>query len=98
LSAQAEQMNIIVQELVNLVGGNATSKKQATHTPVNHQTAHTMVSVHKLTKTDHALHDLAQTAGKKMERKLTANTKAAAAKAIPLDEKTNKDEFNDFNS
>jgi methyl-accepting chemotaxis protein len=100
LSAQAEQMNQIVEELVKLVGGSTASKKQVHHVNTNYQAVHTAVNTqsHKLTKTDHALHNLAASAGKKVEKKVTESAKAAAAKAIPLDDKTNKDEFKEFNS
>jgi methyl-accepting chemotaxis protein len=92
LSAQAEQMNQIVQDLVNLVGGNKKAGSQ--NAPAVHKTVHK-----HLTTFDHALHHTASTPAKKVEKKVTTAQKTAAAKAIPLDDHNVKtDDFNSFNS
>ncbi len=92
LSAQAEQMNSIVQELVNLVGGN--NKSEVCQAPVIHKTAQK-----HLTTFDHAIHHVAGGTAKKTEKKITTAQKAAAAKAIPLEDHNIKtDDFKDFNS
>ncbi|MCE5340716.1 MAG: methyl-accepting chemotaxis protein [Planctomycetaceae bacterium] len=93
LSAQAEQMNQIVQELVNLVGGN-NNKSEARQAPVVHKTAQK-----HLTTFDHAIHHVASGTAKKVEKRATTAQKAAAARAIPLDDHNIKtDDFKDFNS
>jgi methyl-accepting chemotaxis protein len=93
LSAQAEQMNSIVQELVNLVGGN-NNKSEARQAPVVHKTAQK-----HLTNFDHAIHHTVSSPAKKFEKKVTTTQKAAAAKAIPLEDHNVKtDDFKDFNS
>lgn len=103
LSAQAEQMNSIVQELVNLVGGANASKSQSHHVTVNHQASqkiHQMTekaNSHKLTKVDDAIHHMASNPAKKETKAAAPKAKANAAKAIPLDEHTN-DELKEFNS
>jgi methyl-accepting chemotaxis protein len=89
LSAQAEQMNQIVQELVNLVGGN-NNKSEARQAPVVHKTAQK-----HLTTFDHAIHHIAGSTDKKFEKKIPAVSKAKAVKTIPLD---NHDELKEFNS
>jgi methyl-accepting chemotaxis protein len=92
LSAQAEQMNGIVQELVNLIGGN--SKSETRRAPVVHKIEHK-----PLTHFDHAIHHTVNTPAKKVEKKVTTAHKAAAAKAIPLDDHHIKsDDFDSFNS
>jgi methyl-accepting chemotaxis protein len=88
LSAQAEQMNQIVQDLVNLVGGS--SKSEVRHAPVAHKTAQK-----HLTTFDHAIHHIAGSTDKKVEKKIPAVSKAKAVKTIPLD---NNDELKEFNS
>ncbi|MEN6386441.1 MAG: methyl-accepting chemotaxis protein [Phycisphaerales bacterium] len=100
LSAQAEQMNNIVQELVNLVGGSSGKSQAAVHTTVVHKTAQKHDTKH-LSTFDHAIHHISGgTTKKPVEKKVTtATTKAAAAKQIPLDDNNIKtDEFKEFNS
>jgi methyl-accepting chemotaxis protein len=102
LSAQAEQMNNIVQELVNLVGGSGANTLKRHHavaadhklTQKIHE-SNVKVQTHKLTKTDHALHSLADS---KAEKKVNTAAKSAAAKAIPLDDHAQSDDFKEFNS
>jgi methyl-accepting chemotaxis protein len=100
LSAQAEQMNNIVQELVNLVGGSNTKTANTQHTAINHKTlqkVHSMTAEaksHKLTKTDHAIHHLAS--GHEAEKFSSKTLKTKAAKTIPLDD--NHDNLKEFNS
>jgi methyl-accepting chemotaxis protein len=102
LSAQAEQMNQIVQELVNLVGGSGTTTKRTHSVIANHNAAqktHELVAKnheHKLTTLDHAIHHIAGGTDKKTEKKVTAVSKAKAAKTIPLD--NNNDDLKNFNS
>ena len=54
LSAQAEQMNSIVQELVNLVGGASVNNQQNSFREKAHQSA--SKQTHKLTSFDHTIH------------------------------------------
>jgi len=93
LSAQAEQMNSIVQELVNLVGGAAANNQTVSHKTVQkHEVKH-------LSTLDHAIHHIASGTGKKTETTKTATTaKAKAAKTIPLDDNSKNDDLKDFNS
>jgi methyl-accepting chemotaxis protein len=105
LSAQAEQMTQIVQELVALVGGNNNTTQTRKHSAVvDHHLSEQMHAMklktqsHKLTKTDHALHNWTD-AGKKTSVKTPASSKANAAKVIPLeDHNVESDDFKDFNS
>jgi hypothetical protein len=92
-------MNIIVQELVNLVGGNNSQTGQSVHKTIVHKSIE-KTETKNLTKLDHAIHHIASGTGTKktFEKKETAINKAAAAKAIPLDDKTNKEDFKNFNS
>ncbi|MCK5172746.1 MAG: methyl-accepting chemotaxis protein, partial [Planctomycetes bacterium] len=80
LSAQAEQMNDVVGELVAMVGGATSSSRKSRKT--------SSTGRHDLSQTDHAFHSIASGTEKKAETK-------AAAKAIPLDD---NDDFNEFNS
>jgi hypothetical protein len=92
-------MNIIVQELVNLVGGSSSESVKFVHkTLINRNSGKTETK--NLTKLDHAIHHIASGTGTKktFDKKETAINKAAAAKAIPLDDKTNKEDFKNFNS
>jgi methyl-accepting chemotaxis protein len=92
LSAQAEQMNQIVQELVNLVGGSSANKsnfkEKAHHAAVKQET-------HKLTSFDHTIHHIASGTGKKKETKVSAKPKNAKA-VIPMGD--DNDELKEFNS
>ncbi len=95
LSAQAEQMTQIVQELVNLVGG---SSKPENRGPVAHKSS-SRHDVKHLSTLDHAIHHIATPTVKKNEKKVTIGYKAAAARAIPLnDHNVKTDDFNSFNS
>jgi methyl-accepting chemotaxis protein len=101
LSAQAEQMNNIVQELVKLVGGSTSENKHNHAAMVTHKSAqktHELVEKnheHKLTKVDHAIHHIA--AGTtKAEKKTAAVSKTKAAKMIPMENDDNG--FKDFNN
>jgi methyl-accepting chemotaxis protein len=97
LSAQAEQMNSIVQELVDLVGGSG-----AKTIGQSHAAAHKAAPKHEvkhLSTLDHAIHHIASGTKKPAEKKVTSAAKAAAAKAIPLDDNNIKpDDFKDFNA
>lgn len=85
LSAQAEQMNQVVAELQEMVGGTAGTgtTRRATTTSTARPT---------LTTSDHAFHQIAQktdTAPVKVE------AKASPEEVIPLND---SEDFNDFNS
>jgi methyl-accepting chemotaxis protein len=99
LSAQAEQMNSIVQELVRLVGGNDSDSGKNVHKTVMHKTTVKTETKH-LTMLDHAIHHIAGgTTKKPVEKKAAAVAKASAAKQIPLDDPNTKtEEFKGFNS
>ncbi len=111
LSAQAEQMNQIVDELAALVGGSA-SRETTTRSTTGHSTTaqktHELLSKnHGLSTSDNAFHQIANGSKKKAKTKATAKAAAAkavsrqavAAKAIPLDEDSHSgDELKEFNS
>ncbi|OHB53931.1 MAG: hypothetical protein A2Y12_12120 [Planctomycetes bacterium GWF2_42_9] len=100
LSAQAEQMNHIVQELVKLVGGSSSDNEHSHTVMGTHKSVkkiHELVAKNheqKLTKVDHVIHHIA--AGTKAEKKTTAVSKAKAAKMIPMENDDNG--FKDFNN
>lgn len=89
LSAQAEQMSEVVNELVALVGGSITedSWNKKTHEPA---------SKRSLGTSDHAFHHIA--GGTTKKTKLTAKT--IAEKTIPMndDNSSGDGNFNEFNS
>jgi methyl-accepting chemotaxis protein len=108
LSAQAESMNDVVNELATLVGGSGAvnqkrasgrSKKHHTNVKVDHTAAkktHELVSKnHGLKKSDKVFHNIAGGSKPKQTVKSTV-----AEKAIPLDDDQSVDaeEFKDFNS
>ena len=108
LSAQAEQMNEVVNELVALVGGN-TGKRQSgssgnrRHLNINvdHSGAKKVHEVlnkhHDLDKSDKVFHKIAKGSRKEKEHKSAA--KSSAEKFIPLDNKsTSDDDFKEFNN
>ncbi len=92
LSAQAESMKEVVNELVSLVGGSKTDN-----------TRHgTSFAKRKLETSDHAFHQIANNtnsikskSGQKAVHK-TLTTKSSGNKAIPLNDGTN-DNFDEFN-
>ncbi|MFC1676682.1 methyl-accepting chemotaxis protein [Planctomycetota bacterium] len=86
LSAQAEQMNDVVGELVAMVGGASQASSKS-------GTSRTVKKTRELSSSDHVYHSIANGSTKSAEPKVTANTQAA--KAIPLDK---KDDFTEFNS
>ncbi|OHB54987.1 MAG: hypothetical protein A2Y12_01000 [Planctomycetes bacterium GWF2_42_9] len=95
LSAQAEQMNQIVQELVDLVGGSSAKTIGQPRTTALHKAPKNEVK--RLSTFDHAIHHHIAGSTKKAEKKVTSSAKAAAAKAIPLED-SNIDDFKDFNA
>jgi len=108
LSAQAESMNEVVNELVALVGGSngAANRKQAAgpsqtrhlNIKVNHSAAqktHEALSKnHKLDKSDHVFHKIA--GGPDKHKNPNPAKHVTAEKAIPLD--NDEDGFRDFNA
>jgi methyl-accepting chemotaxis protein len=103
LSAQAESMNEIVNELASLVGGNnnanqkrASRKSRSANTQGNQTAAkktHDLLSQHNgLSKSDHVFHNVAE-GSKQQTEKPKANV-GSAAHAIPLDD----GDFEEFNS
>ena len=111
LSAQAESMNDVVNELATLVGGSGAvnqnrasgrNKKRHTNIKVDHTAAkktHQLLSKnHGLKKSDNVFHKIAGGSDKKTEPKQTAK-QVAAEKAIPLDDnESTSGDFKDFNS
>ncbi|HAL45579.1 MAG TPA: histidine kinase, partial [Phycisphaerales bacterium] len=92
LSAQSEQMNLIVQDLVNLVGGN-NGKQTIKNSVPKIERSHTQ----KLTNFDHTIHHIAAGTAKKAEKKIAFTAKTKAAKSvIPLEEGKN-DALKEFN-
>ena len=83
LSAQAEQMNQVVQQLVALVGGSALLSVSSGNAVKNDTKSYDR---HPLSQSDQAFH---QIAGRKNE-----SVKTAAQHAIPLED---EDQFDDFN-
>ncbi len=94
LSAQAEQMNQIVQDLVNLVGGSSgTQRVGASINKIQPRN-----QAHKLTNFDHTIHHLSNAPTKKTAAKVSVAAKSQSPKSvIPLDDGRN-DDFKDFNS
>ncbi len=90
LSAQAEQMNQIVGELVALVGGAAnTANSKAAH-----QSGATRSSQSRLAMSDHAFHQIATHKNQHTASKTgKPAVKSTASKAIPLD-----DDLHHFNA
>jgi methyl-accepting chemotaxis protein len=91
LSAQAEQMNLIVNELSALVGGSSTTRQT---TVANKPAAQTR----RLNVSDHAFHQIAtpkkKAAPSKSRTVARAATKVSPEKAIPL----NNDDLSEFNA
>ncbi len=103
LSAQAEQMNQIVNELIAMVGGNAAKKStfQQSTSRSTAQKTHELVTKHHaqaLSKSDNVFHNIAGGTGHKTETKVAAATKAKAEKAIPMSEGNSSDDLKEFNS
>ena len=102
LSAQAEQMNQIVQELVAMVGGSAAKRSTSGTKSFGHSAAsktHELVAEHHgLSNSDRAFHKIAggKAASTRTDNKVTAKS-VSAEKAIPLDENSS-DDFKEFNS
>jgi hypothetical protein len=85
-------MNEVVVQLAVLVGGSATAAKSGKTTQPRTQLSHS----------DHAFHQIAGGTTNKAATNATAKAttnaaakKAAAAKAIPLDDSESFDEFNE---
>jgi len=106
LSAQAESMNEVVNELAILVGGNsninrkkASGWKQKRHLNIkaDHsatQKTHELLNKHHgLSKSDHVFHNVAE--GKKQQAEKPKAMVGSKAHAIPLDE---EEDFKEFNS
>ncbi|MEN6308720.1 MAG: methyl-accepting chemotaxis protein [Anaerohalosphaeraceae bacterium] len=85
LSAQAESMNQVVDQLVVLVNGINAQRNTST-------TAHKSRKTKNLTHLDQAYHEIASSAGSKKETGFKSS-KTAAAGQLPL----NDHEFKDFN-
>ncbi|MEN6308345.1 MAG: methyl-accepting chemotaxis protein [Anaerohalosphaeraceae bacterium] len=85
LSAQAESMNQIVDQLVVLVNGINAQRNTST-------TAHKSKKATTLTQLDHAYHNIASSTGQKKEAGFKSS-KATAAGQLPLSDH----EFKDFN-
>jgi methyl-accepting chemotaxis protein len=109
LSTQAESMNEVVNELASLVGGRSNNnKKQAfemkqkdrADIKVDHSVAkntHEGLSKHhELSRSDHVFHNLAKGTAKKVGTPKA--TVRSAAHAIPLEDDSNGDDFEEFNS
>ena len=108
LSAQAESMNDVVGELVNLVGGSSTSQRRSfsssRHQKINvghsaAQKTHKSLSKNQgLKKSDHAFHNIAD--GESQPKpKQKAKQPVAPEKIIPLkgDDNAGSDDFSEFN-
>jgi methyl-accepting chemotaxis protein len=108
LSAQAESMNEVVNELVILVGGSSninrkktSGLKQKRHLNINvdhaaaQKTNELLSKHHGLSKSDHVFYDVAE--GKKQQAEKPKATVGSTAHVIPLDEDEDED-FKEFNS
>ena len=106
LTAQAESMNDVVNDMVVLVGGSRTASRKQTYgrsrsRRVNNKDYHSaakktheLVSKHHgLSKSDHVFHNVAEGTTQKAEKLKT--TVGSAAHAIPLD---GDEDFEEFNS
>lgn len=106
LTAQAESMNEVVNQLVAMVGGSGTfnmkngpewRQKRSFNTNVNKtasaETHGLMSKHHDLSKSDHVFHSVAE--GTKQQAERPTTTAKSAAHAIPLDD---DDDFKEFNS
>ena len=87
LSAQAEQMNQVVGELMAMVGGTTTQTSRSNSTRLG-----STGKTYGLNSADHAFHQIAGGPEKRAKAKVTV-----AAKAIPLDGDRSGD-LDDFNS
>ncbi|HML74287.1 MAG TPA: hypothetical protein PKB02_07295, partial [Anaerohalosphaeraceae bacterium] len=85
LSAQAESMNQVVDQLVILVNGINAQRNTSIST-------HKGKSAKHLTQLDHAYHEIATSSGSKKEAGFKSS-KTAAASQLPLGDH----EFKDFN-
>jgi methyl-accepting chemotaxis protein len=97
MSAQAGQMNNVVQELSDLVGGSS-GRQTSSHMRTPRHSFKSME--HRLSPSNRAFHQIAK--GKNIEKKdqtikAAAKAKTSAEKAIPLDD-DNMDGFEEFNS
>jgi ABC-type transporter Mla subunit MlaD len=109
LSAQAESMNDVVGELVNLVGGASSGQRKSSdrlHRKSNvnrsaaHRTHELLKKNHGLKKSDRAFHDIAGGPSQQQRAAQPAlGQSIAPEKVIPLkgDENTGTDDFNEFN-
>lgn len=109
LSAQAESMNDVVGELVNLVGGASSGQRKSSgrlHRKSNvnrsaaHKTHELLKKNHGLKKSDRAFHDIAGGPSQQQRAAQPAlGQSIAPEKVIPLkgDENTGTDDFNEFN-
>ncbi len=109
LSAQAESMNDIVGELVNLVGGSSSNQRKSSNrhhrkSNANQGAAHNThqasnkAKQHGFGMSDHAFHKIANGHTQEQVTRQTART-SAPEKVIPLkgDENTGTDDFKEFN-
>ena len=101
LSAQAEGMNSIVGDLINLVGGaaaNNQSQTVRTVTAPSGNTSHVAVTQHTIKQSDNVFHGIADSNNEKVMQPV-ASVKSSPEDVIPLDyDKSGHDDFKDFNS
>ena len=110
LSAQAESMNDVVGELVNLVGGSSVGQ----HKSFNRSRRHPKINVghsaaqkshefsgknHGLKKSDQAFHNIADGKSEPKPKQKVKKQPAAPEKVIPLkgDDNAGSDDFSEFN-
>jgi methyl-accepting chemotaxis protein len=112
LSAQAQGMNQIVNELSALVGGSATKQHRSTEKTSRHhqdvrvdreaarKTHELLAANHGLSTSDNTFHQIANGTKKQKAKATKATARATAAKAIPMDDdkSDSEDELKEFNS
>jgi methyl-accepting chemotaxis protein len=110
LSAQAESMNDIVNELAALVGGTSgrrsASERKSSGRHVNFKVDHDvakrthelLASNQGLGKSDHTFHKIADGSDKKKPKLAAKRTVAKSTIPLDDDQSLNNEEFNDFNS
>ena len=101
LSAQAEQMDSIVQELAVLIDGSESGKSVNINTNSHSNTNKNRIASKgnkgssDLSISNHVFHSIARGTSKKAKGSTIAKS---AAHAIPLEENSNKENFEEFNN
>ena len=99
LSAQAEQMNDVVGELVAMVGGAGQTSSKSNTGNTAKKTHELVAEHHGLSKSDNVFHSIANKGTTQKAETRVATKAAAAKKTIPMnDDDSSSDDIKDFNS